>query len=588
MALITKYIRLLGQPFLRHAAFCLFMALLLWITYDRVHVPMAQPAFYALQFALDLYLVCCLFCLLPRRWAFGAKCFFYVVAYLLCVVEAFLYARFYIIYSPTMLNLAFETNAGEASEFLSVCFKSPKVWPILLTYGGVAVGNVAVECYGRRLWLHLCRHFRWIGQGVRSVFGVLTAVLLLWGVVPWCQEKGKMLAFFSLEKSELTERVSTDVFYSPFYRIVYSLKFIDITRRETHRLIAEMKEVSVDTCSFLSPNIVIVIGESYNKHHAQIYGYPMPTTPRMAAMAQRGELIVFTDAVTPWNVTSNAFKNFLSTHSTDQQGSWTDGVLFPAIMRKAGYKTAFITNQFYKSARQNKADFNGSFFLNDAQADSLCFDYRNTKHYKYDGGFLGELNGFETGAHNLILLHLIGQHLEYALRFPESEVYFSPKDYERKDLDSDALQVVADYDNATRYNDKVFARICDRYRQENVVIIYFADHGDEVYDDGIGMYGRNHSADLTPQILRGEFEVPMMMWFSPSYRAAHPDIVKSAFAAKDKPFGIDDLPHLVLGLSGIRCKYYNASRDLLHASYTGRRPRPIKDLVDYNRVMHKP
>ena len=59
------------------------------------------------------------------------------------------------------------------------------------------------------------------------------------------------------------------------------------------------------------------------------------------------------------------FKDVLSTHSTDQKGSWIDGVLIPGVLKKAGYKVAFITSQFYKSPNLGVVDFNGSFFLND-------------------------------------------------------------------------------------------------------------------------------------------------------------------------------------------------------------------------------
>ena len=37
--------------------------------------------------------------------------------------------------------------------------------------------------------------------------------------------------------------------------------------REKGKLIAAKDKAGVDSCSFTSPNIVLIIGESYGKHH---------------------------------------------------------------------------------------------------------------------------------------------------------------------------------------------------------------------------------------------------------------------------------------------------------------------------------
>ena len=43
-----------------------------------------------------------------------------------------------------------------------------------------------------------------------------------------------------------------------------------------------MESIAIDSCTFRSPEIVLILGESYNKHHAALYGYPLPTTPRLS------------------------------------------------------------------------------------------------------------------------------------------------------------------------------------------------------------------------------------------------------------------------------------------------------------------
>ena len=183
---------------------------------------------------------------------------------------------------------------------------------------------------------------------------------------------------------------------------------------------------------------------------------------------------------------------------------------------------AFVTNQFYKSVSQGSIDFNGSFFLNDPHLDSLCFDFRNRFRSRDDRSITHLLEDYTPGRRNLYLLHLWGQHMEYDHRFPPEQAHFRSEDYDRPDLDGVQRQIVADYDNATRYNDAVLARILRYFRRRDAVVIYFADHGEEVYDDGVNRYGRIHSDTPSPAVIRHEYEVPFLIWARPLSDSATP------------------------------------------------------------------
>lgn len=612
---LWRYFQWLGRPLLRHGVFLTFMVILMWTTYSIVGEPRTKHLdFYVQQFFLDLYVVCGVLCVLERMgrrhraWryvGYGLKYGFYTISYIVCFMEAFLYMRFYLAFSPTMLNLAMETNGGESREFLVSCLQSPKFLEALKIYGGILAANIVCGLWGHRCYAALChwllqrgagsklRH--WAGRCLRSLlFPLAAATLLATTFVPWMGEKWKMLDYMTISETTEAEKITGNVFYSPFLRIVYSVKFLDVVRKDTDKLVRPLPPLTTKEGESVRegvPTIVLVIGESYNKHHASCYGYGLPTTPNADRLAQRGTLTVFSDAVTPWNVTSNAFKAFLSTHSTDQRGSWTDGVLFPALFRQAGYGVGFVTNQFYKSKRQNRSDFNGSFFLNDPRLDSLCFDYRNSRHYKHDGPLLQELPRCRTALKDkdkaLYIIHLMGQHVLYKERCPEKERLFTAADYDRPDLSEEERQIIADYDNATHYNDRVFADILEHFKHDDAVVIYMADHGDEVFDGTIGMFGRNHSADLSPAVLRGEFEVPLLMWTTKKFRRQHPDVQQRIREAADRPFATDDLPHLLLGLAAIATPYYDARRDLLSPTFNAGRKRPIKDLRNYDDIIKK-
>ncbi|MEG1728686.1 MAG: phosphoethanolamine transferase [Bacteroidaceae bacterium] len=591
---ILRYIhvafRRLAMPVRHNLLFFTFMYVLLAVSVN-LEIRSHDRSLYFVEFFFDIYMLCALLYAIPERVARWFRWLFYFIGYITCVIEAFLLFRFILLFSPVTMQLCLETNSDEASEFFSSylwCWQTAKV---VLIYGSILLLNILFAFYGHR-WFYFLRrevkqrtHLPLRMHPISIFIDILIPILFFLSVYISWEEKCKMYDyFFKQENTVKVERTESKCFYSPCYRLLYSFKFLLISDYEIKKLKKNMLSLQVDSCTFRCPNVVLIIGESYNKRHSQLYGYDLPTTPYQLGFARNGSLVAFTDVVTPWNVTSNCFKSFMSTHSVDQPGVWADGVLFPAVFRKAGYKVAFITNQFNKSTRQNAADFNGSFFLNDELLDSLSFDYRNTRKNFYDKGFIKEYQHYTPGRNNLVMFHLMGQHLEYNKRFKSSDTYFHTSDIHRPDLDETEKQIVADYDNATRYNDWVIARIFSFFKDEDAIVIYFSDHGEEVYGE-LPTFGRNHDAEITPSLARAEFEIPFEIWFTRKFRRNHREIVRNIHKMAHRPFAIDDIPHLMFGLAGIHCPQYNPKRDLLNDSFNSDRPRILKRMVDYNELM---
>ena len=536
---------------------------------------------------VDLYVVGLLVCLLPKRWRPWALAVIYIIMYACAIGESFIYQRYYMHFTPQTLTMIRETTPAESEGFVRLCLESPVFWRTLMWWGLLLLGHMLL-LVGR--WVlkkfesSRVREFGsskimpWVARGVAA----LTLVSLIW----WVPARIEVARFLMLERTEQAERVDNGIFYSTPWRVVYSLKYEQLTVREVGRLAANMQQLDAVPTDSGVPNIVLVIGESHNKHHSAVYGYSLPTTPWQSEMERQGLMVKMTDAVTPWNVTSSVFKEMMSTHSCDQPGQWTDGVLFPALMRKAGYRVGFLSNQFYKTNRQTAANYNGSFFLNSQPFDSLCFDYRNRKHYVYDIGLLREMPGAQDTC-SFVILHLLGQHQPYDERLTKQGHIFSAKDVKRKDLSAGERKVVADYDNATRENDRVLKAVYERYRDHEAVIIYVADHGEEVYDGNIGMFGRNHMAEPTPQIMWAEFEVPLEFFLTPVIEKRRPWIGRALREAQAKPFGTDDLAHLVLRLGGVKTRYYDSERGLMSSHFSPRTSLVKGGVAMYEEIMSK-
>jgi heptose-I-phosphate ethanolaminephosphotransferase len=375
--------------------------------------------------------------------------------------------------------------------------------------------------------------------------------------------------------------------YLPVYRLAFGIYANRLASRQIVQLLAASDKIQVDSCSFRVPNIVLVIGESYNKHHSQLYGYDKPTTPRQMALQEEGSLVTFTDVVSTWNLTSFVFKHMLSLYAVGDSGEWCDKPLFPEVFRKAGYHVTFITNQFQSKANEAVYDFSGGFFLNDPELSQRQFDTRNTRLYPYDEGLLKEYDKLakEDTDHNLIILHLMGSHLMYKSRYPQkTRKYLTAKMYNRPELTNKQRMILADYDNSLRYNDSIVTTVTQRFMDKDAVVIYMPDHGEEMFDEKPYTYGRNHSANINKRLARYEMEIPFWIWGSPRYRENHPYGWQAIQNAKDRPMMVDALPHLLLSLAGISTPLYRADLNIISPEYNQKRPRILKGVTDYNEL----
>lgn len=590
------------KPFRDNAAFLVFMYVLGLVCVYAV-VP-AKPGYAAWELApyevfFDAALLCVLLWLVPRRVGVWLKRLFYVVAYLLAFVEVCCFMKFETAITPTMLLLVGETNSNEASEFLSSYLSAD----MLLGRPGRVLLVLAVHVAWAVVWnsrgwlerrlsplLSKARVPAVVGAVAESCLGLALGVAVVVSVVKTIDNKiafGRLMTYDNIGEveHELT-RKDKAVLNQPVYRLVFSVYANHLVSRQLTKLVDNIDKVKVDSCSFRSKNIVLIIGESYNRHHAGLYGYSKDTTPRQSERARKGELTPFGDVVAPWNLTSYVFKDLFSAYTVGDEGEWCDYPLFPEVFRKAGYHVTFLTNQFLPRAREAVYDFSGGFFLNNPRLSESMFDTRNSKLYRLDAGLLAEYDRLksENKEHNLIIFHLMGQHVGYYYRFPRGRRHFNPQDYDRPELNEKELRVLADYDNAVLYNDSIVDGIIKRFEDEDAIVLYVPDHGEECYEGNVHFYGRMHSTEITARLAREEFDIPFWIWCSSKYRKAHPDIVESIKGAKDKRYMTDAVPHLLFYLGGISSPHYRESLNLIGDKYDEDRPRTLKNTTDYDKL----
>ena len=620
MKKIEKLFARAFTPIRVNFAFFVFMFLLGYAC-TQLEVPnkkgYAPYALAPIELFLDIYVVCLILSFIPikiRRWI---RATMYAILYPVSIIDIYCFVRFGSTLTPTMLLLVGETNSSEASEFFSTYLD----WNLLFTPIGLILllmlAHIACNIIAARRKVHpavrhkltgrLGRIYKKlspsdkvkvsIGAAAGGILGVLSLILLYNGYTETINNKIATVRLMSYKnigdvEHELTKKDRANL-YLPIYRLAFSVYANKLTAKQVDKLIAGIKDVTVDTCTFRSQHIVFVIGESYNKHHSQHYGYRHETTPRQVELQKKGNLIPFTDVIAPFNLTSFVFKNIFSVHAVGDKGDWCDDPLFPELFRRAGYRVSFITNQFLPQAKEAVYDFSGGFFLNNPILSKAQFDVRNTRLYKFDAGVLRDYDQIvmkdrekNPDVPRLTILHLKGQHTNYHDRFPKDRKHFNEKDYKKDwpEMSKRCRMLLADYDNATLYNDSIMSEIIKRFEEEDAIVVYMSDHGEEAFGDGLEIFGRNHSAQIDFRLAHEEYEIPLWIWYSKEYARKHPDIVKQVKNASNRPFMTDNISQVLLYLAGIQSPHYRDEYNVLSDGYNARRERIIKNTVNYDEL----
>lgn len=563
-----------------------------------------------LELFLDVYFACAVLTVIPAKVRRGVRLALYVVLYGVALTDVFCFWKFGSVISPSMLMLVGETDSREAGEFLSTylsldVLSSPVAWIMLLFILHSLVDLRKPLC--RLLKVDYAKlqarfHFGFLRFFHRYMLypecGMLVLALLAWSVVTSWGNKRGMAHLMTADTIGSIEHILTEPdhgeFYLPIYRLAFSVYSNHLASQQVDKCVAASKRVVVDSCSFRSPTIVLIIGESYSKAHCQLYGYPQKDTPRQRRLERGGWLTKFNDVVSCWNLTSFVFKNVLSMHVVGEKGEWCDYPLFPELFRKAGYQVTFLTNQFLLAAGQAVYDFSGGFFLNDPVLSKAQFDLRNTSLHRFDEGLLSDYDNFlnegkiNLKGNNLIIFHLIGQHVSYNTRYPKDRAKWHADDYKelRPDIAGDHYRrrMIAAYDNACLYNDSIVTQIVKRFEDKDAIVVYMPDHGEEIFEPGRDIICRNHSAAVDWPLAYYEFEVPFWIWCSRKYAHREPEVFKAIKDAKNRRFMTDALPHMMVWLAGISSKDYNDKYNLLSPNYDESRPRVLKNSVDYDKL----
>lgn len=505
-------------------------------------------------------------------------------AVVLFAAELFVLLFNHSLLSSDVVNLLVETDGRESGEFLRSALTHRAFWGALGLAGLSGIVARRLRRFAGSLSSGFPRRMLRAGLCAATLAGLLVQSAIYANL--WRCFRLEHLEDFELDAYE--PRACTSA-----VRLLYGIAVNRAATRDLDVLVEAVEKTEVDGCSFRSPLILLVIGESYNKHHASLCNpQHRRTTPRLEALRDAGCLWVFDDVVTPYNHTTAVFREMFSTWDRSCPDSWRRHTLFTAVFRKAGYDVGFFSNQFVQKSAdvttEAKLNTVGGTIFNHSRLSALQFTRRNTETTACDGELLDLLPPPDSAAlpsPTLLIVHLMGQHVRYGERYPADRVRFKPEDYEAHFGGDAEREIHAQYDNATLYNDSVVATLLRRYDNREVIAIYLADHGEEVFD-WRNQYVRTNDPVMSWGEAHNQYEVPFAVYMSEPYQRSHPDVAEEVKAAVGRPFLSTDLCHMLFHLAGIKTEEYRETLDLLSPHYTPPQ-RLIGDGTDYDALRRK-
>jgi len=308
----------------------------------------------------------------------------------------------------------------------------------------------------------------------------------------------------------------------------------------------------------LPATLVLVIGESTNRQHMSLYGYPRKTTPQLDAM--KDELLVFKQVVGPRPYTIEALQQVLTFADQQHPDLYLTKPSIMNMMRQAGYKSFWITNQQTMTKRNTMLTTFSKY--TDKQVYLNHTRLQNSR--QYDGDVLAP---FAEALHDpaprkLIVLHLLGTHMKYKYRYPDEYIHFKGNANLAPELGKNKVEVINSYDNAVLYNDFVVSNIIKTYKasRQNGFLVYFSDHGEDVYEaPGYNVLGRNESSPTLPM-----YAVPFLLWMTPDWRAKMPEISNDVL---ERPYSTSHFIHTWADLAGLRFTDYEPHKSLINPKF---------------------
>lgn len=495
-----------------------------------------------------------------------------LVLWTLFVADLFLFFHFETRITDRIIFLILQTNSREVGEFFSTYIFTRASLKVAVVAVALAIVYALLKKYGGKVrWTDKIQKRFKLGMIVANILSVIT------------------IALFAF--TNVLNNIGTN---NTIQGAIVACKNAGAYRADVSRLEKAMNccDSEIDTSIYdldSVPDVIFIIGESYNPNHSPLYGYKLMTTPGLVNEFNKGNLSVFADAVTPFPATGKMMEVLYSPAEAYAGSDRWDIPLVPSLFKHAGYIVTIHDNQCTRIVGDSKWDIGNCQFLNSNVVENASMDYRNkdimTDDLKFCQRELSTMQMIkdERKSPMFSIIHLYGQHSPASCRYPSGFTHFTKDDYKwRKDITENQAEEIACYDNATLYNDSVVCTVLSAVSNRDAVVVYVADHGEEVHDYR-NQYGRTYGP-ITRGVADNIYHVPLLIYTTPTFRRLHAAVAQQIDASLNHKVFVGDVPQMLLCLGGLKTRWRDASRNPLGLDYTSASRRILQGEIDYDAI----
>lgn len=305
--------------------------------------------------------------------------------------------------------------------------------------------------------------------------------------------------------------------------------------------------------------IVLIISESINRDNMSIYGYERETTPNLKYLKETLNNN-FTVIKNSWSTEATTIPSLDSMMNFKSSASKNTLNLI-ALAKTAGYKTWWISNHDDIAISKKIASFADVVAMENNKPGRSSNSLDEVLIPSYDNALK------DTYPHKMIILHMLGAHPHYRLRFPSGQTTFREDKITERMIAANRPSWVRkfrdEYDSAILYQDRIVSTIFDKAASANIStdefrsVFYISDHGQEV---GHSTNKIGHS----PTTESG-YKIPAILWVSD-------DSVSTVKNLSDRSFRTDWLAWTVSDLLSLKWNDRDPSKSIFSDNYIYTRP----------------
>lgn len=295
-------------------------------------------------------------------------------------------------------------------------------------------------------------------------------------------------------------------------------------------------------------NVVFVLGESVRADHLQLNGYQRNTTP----LLQKCEgLVSFKNLRTERFFSAISIPQILSDEPMNkpdilQKTSLTE------VLTKAGIHTSWLANQVSEVSFDYHIKQSSSYTFIDPFHS--VFSYKKASDLELIPYFQKQL---KFKGQQLILLHMMGSHWMYTMRYGKEFEKFTPT-ADSKYIPSNSKQaMINSYDNTILVLDYFLNKLIEDIKKQNnqTILIYLSDHGESLGENGNYLHAEDGEELLNPAGI---------IWCSPKYIENNQEQFNKLMQLKNKTIQLDFLYPTVLDIFQVKGIKYDKSKSLLY------------------------